>query len=461
MAFIPIFSTHKFALDFTKYLNDWYRPNFRNNRCPSYSINYADYVSHDLSVRDKDTVVMRNDLEDIQYELNLICGYFTVKIKSSYDSDSYSHYSSLYKTSKMKKNDTFTNTFVSIDDNDKTKILKVHNLLRIGCSHYEIESKNILFGVSIKEMMTYYYYYNFSSLEKNEINIIKKIMNCSEQPNEKNIFGFYIDGHFILCNKFNTSINLFSQKVIYFECGYPENNKKTWFNNLLTLINKCVLQLLYFRINETFKIEGGRNKFAFESPKMLIDCLNYELEQIKNSNTTDENIYYVNICNKFIAKINKIFKTKHANNELVKNALDNNDELEEENEALSDVEVNGNLCDDIIPFVLDDVYTLNSQLRLLESTNIFTCYAIAFRSWNIGDSKIFLDFYDDLMYTHKYWFKYFKKITKQYNKKFAFPVHNNETNRTYGCNWKMHDRYRYRNSKKVRRYINSLCNEET
>ena len=179
---------------------------------------------------------------------------------------------------------------------------------------------------------------------------------------------------------------------------------------------------------------------------MLVDCLKYELEEIKLSNTTTENIHYVNICNRLISKIKK-------NSCHMKTKMDNNDTI---NDTMDDSEDNS-----VIPFVLDNVFTLNYKLRLLESMNIFTCFSIAFNSWSIGDSKIFLDFYDDLMMSHNYWFEFIKKISKQYNKKFALPIHNSELfSRGHGYRHRYDDKVRKRNSKKKKMYINALCGGE-
>lgn len=445
MPFVPILSLHKFCSWYKQLFptNNLYHRNYHNNRSSSYSINYADYVSHDLSVKDKDTVIMKNDLDDIQYNIDIICGYFTIKIKSSYDNDSYSYYSHLYKTNKI--NESLINSHTSVKEKNDTKILKVHNPYHIGCSHYEIESENVLFGISVKEMMTYYYYKNRDSLDKNVIAIIKKVMNCSESSNDKNIFGFYVGGHFIMCDKFNTSINAFSKKMVYFEYNYfLFDDKLQWFTNLLIIINKCVMQLLYFRINESFKDEISKNTFNFDSPKMLIDCLKFELEEIKLSNTTEENIYYVNICNRLISKNKK-------NSRRIKTKI-----YDAEEDLMDDSEDNS-----IIPFVLENVFTLDSKLRLLESINIFTCFSIAFKSWSIGDSKIFLDFYDDLMMSHNYWFEFVKKKSKQYNKKFALPIHNSHfCERGHGYKYRYDDKVHNRNSKKKKIYLDALCKGE-
>ena len=458
MSFVPIFSSHNFAVCCENQTFNRYYRTYCNDRCPSYSVNYADYVSHDLSLKDKDTVIMRNDLDDIQYEINLICGFFTVKFKSSYENDSYSHYSYLYKISKMEKNNPFVNASLSTNDENNVKILKVHNSFHIGCSHYEVEYSTWLFGISIKEMMTYYYYNNIDSLDKTEVHIIKKIINSSDSPNEKNIFGLYINRHFILCNKFNTSISTFSKQMVYFECGRPSYDKNKWFNNLFIMINKCVAQLLYFRVNETFKNESKKDNM-FETPKMLVDCLKYELEQIKISNTTEENIHFVNICNRFISKIKKT--SRHALKKIensAENSAEDNVENSVENSTM-DI-VNNSLNYSVIPFVLDNVSSLDYKLRLLESTNIFTCFAIAFQSWNIGDSEAFLKFYDDLTQSYKYWFNFVKKIPKRYNKKSAFPIHNNQCYMRYHLDKHDDNGAHNRNSKQNKRNINALCTDE-
>jgi hypothetical protein len=229
---------------------------------------------------------------------------------------------------------------------------------------------------------------------------------------------------------------------------------------------------LYFRINESFKIEAGRESFNFPAPKLLIDCFNYELEQIRISNTTKENIYYVNICNKFISKIKKLSRHTHKKkNRTISN--DMHDDIPDDTVCVIPDDIPDNtdydipddmpydVTNSVIPFVLDNVHILDDQINLLESTNIFTCFSIAFRSWTIGDSKIFLEFYNDLMITYKYWFKFVKKIPKQYNKKHAFPVHNDYSYKyAYGHCYKFEDEPTHRRrTKKYKRYISSMCND--
>lgn len=330
------------------------------------SISQSNYTAHSLKCGKSVLIAYRDSDSCVIYSVEVYESTGTIDTLSMYENGSYSACARYYRNCKKGNSDK---------QESRLKIERIVDSKNIGYSAYSVSYYDIFYGISIKDIMTHYYFQSLNKLDDTAKPIVEKIRTSAEFVDKNDIFAFNINGSLLACPKHKPSIKQLCAQYIYFNFYLYPNAKYSNTCVIDNAIEKCARQIISYILHDTFVPDTEDEVNEFEEPIMIIDCLKSHLQKIK---------FIVDSTDDLIFKYNYMIKIIEKN---IKRETEKPDSESKQ-----------------VPFIIENVSTLRrdywNKRRLTSDIDIYNFHRFAVTRWKSQDIYTIIDFYDKLMIDH-------------------------------------------------------------